>query len=105
VLFRHLLKIDHKIWTPSGLAKELRYSAMTIGRAFEELSANGLAKVIPDGRSKLLKFNESPEEIFQTAHPMLRSPVKSTHFFQAMKRIYALIGGTACSLVPPASAV
>jgi DNA-binding MarR family transcriptional regulator len=85
VLFRHLLKIDHKIWTPSGLAKELGYSAMTVGRAFEELSANGLAKVIPDGRSKLLKFNESPEEIFKTAHPMLRSPVKSTHFFQAKR--------------------
>ena len=94
VLFRHLLKIDHETWTPSGLAKKLRYSAMTIGRAFEELSANGLAKVKHHGRSKLLRFNKGHEEIFETARPMLRSPVKSTHFFQAKSMPKGFFGTT-----------
>lgn len=45
VLFRHLLIKNPNPWSPSRLAKDLRYSAMSIGRAFEELSAHGFAKV------------------------------------------------------------
>ncbi len=82
VLFRHLLVPNQDTWTPSNLAKKLRYSAMTVGRAFDQLSANKLASVEPLGRSKLLVFGMSPDEIFEKARPLLRSPVKSTHFFQ-----------------------
>ncbi len=82
VLFRHLLIPNQDTWTPSNLAKKLRYSAMTVGRAFDELSANKLASVEPLGRSKLLVFSSPPDEIFEKARPLLRSPVKSIHFFR-----------------------
>lgn len=83
VLFRHLLSLDHENWSPSGLAKKLRYSAMSVGRAFDELSANGLASVITDGRRKLLEFELPREEIYDRARNLLRSPVKSSHLFCA----------------------
>ncbi len=83
VIIRHLLKDSHDQWTPSSLAKKLRYSAMTIGRAFEELNANKLGKVEAIGRSKKLVFPNDRQEIFALARPMMRTPVKSTHFFRA----------------------
>jgi len=83
VIIRHLLKDNHDQWTPSTLAKKLRYSAMTIGRAFEELSTNQLATVETVGRSKRLVFSVGREEIFRRARTLMRSPVKSTHFFRA----------------------
>lgn len=83
VLFRHLLSPDHEVWSPSGMAKKLRYSAMSVGRAFDELSANGLASVTIQGRRKLLDFQQPREEIFERAQTLLRSPVKSSHLFRA----------------------
>lgn len=83
VLFRHLLAIDHKQWSPSNMAKKLRYSAMSVGRAFEELTANGLATVISVGRSKVLELKLPAEQTFKLAQPLLRSPVKSSHLFRA----------------------
>ncbi|WP_393929510.1 hypothetical protein [Yoonia sp. R2-816] len=83
VVIRHLLKDNHDQWTPSSLAKKLRYSAMTIGRAFEELTANQLAKVEAIGRSKRLVFPADRQETFALARPLMRTPVKSTHYFRA----------------------
>jgi hypothetical protein len=83
VISRHLLIDSHDQWTPSTLAKKLRYSARTIGRAFEERSINQLATVETVGRSKRLVFSAGREEIFMRARTLMRSPVKSTHFFRA----------------------
>lgn len=83
VLFRHLLLAGHDPWTPSGLAKDLRYSAMSIGRAFEELVTHGLAHVQSEGRNKHIVFSEDNGRLFELARPLLRSPVKSSHFFRA----------------------
>ena len=82
VLFRHLLT-EHGIWTPSGLAKDLRYSAMSVGRAFEDLHANGIAEIEIVGRSKQLAFPADHAELLERARPLLRSPVKSSHCFRA----------------------
>ncbi len=83
VLFRHLLLKAHGPWSPSALAKELRYSAMSIGRAFEDLSAHGLARIQSKGRSKHLVFGRDHAALFELARPLLRSPVKSSHLFRA----------------------
>lgn len=82
VLFRHLLT-EHGIWTPSGLAKELWYSAMSVGRAFEDLHANCIAEIEVVGHSKQLAFPADYAELFERARPLLRSPVKSSHCFRA----------------------
>lgn len=82
VLFRHLLVPEHGDWTPSQLAEDLRYSAMTIGRAFEELSSLRLGRTVARGRSKYLLFEAGPSEIFQNARNLLRSPVTGTYYFK-----------------------
>ena len=94
VLFRHLLSCDHEDWSPSGLAKKLRYSAMSVGRAFDELSANGLASVTSEGRRKILEFGQSREQTFERARDLLRSPVKSSHLFRAPALLPGFYGTT-----------
>lgn len=84
VLFRHLLMPPHEDWTPSVLAKTLRYSSMSAGRAFEELTSHGLARIEPRGRSKYLIFETPNDDIFERARHLLRSPVISTHFFYSL---------------------
>lgn len=84
VLFlRHLNLKDVEDARPSDLAETLRYSAMSIGRAFEELEASGLSLVETRGRSKHIQFPEAPRELFEAAAPRLRSPVKAEHWFRA----------------------
>ena len=45
-----------RLWTPTELTEPLRYSIMTMGRAFYELAAVGLAQIERRGRKKLLSF-------------------------------------------------
>ncbi len=83
LFLRHLNLGDVEGARPSDLAETLRYSAMSIGRAFEELSASGLAHIEARGRSKHIRFTDTPRELFETAAPRLRSPVKAEHWFRA----------------------
>lgn len=82
VLFRHVLFIDEhdRLYgmTPSALADPLRYSPMTIGRAFDELAAVGLAKIERQGREKHLRFNEDGRLLIDMAKTLLISPVSKT---------------------------
>lgn len=81
VTLRHLLLPEHDDWSPSRLAKDLQYSAMTVGRAFEELASHRLARVEPRGRSKYLAFEEDPAETFARVRNLLRSPVIASRYF------------------------
>lgn len=45
VLFHHILTGRDQGLTPTALAEEMRYSAMSIGRAFDELAARNLARI------------------------------------------------------------
>ena len=56
---------------------------MSVGRAFEELHANGIAEIEAMGRSKQLVFSADHAELFERARPLLQSPVESSHCFQA----------------------
>lgn len=81
VTLRHLLLPEHDDWSPSRLAKDLQYSAMTVGRAFEELVSQRLARVESRGRRKCLAFEAGPAETFARVRDLLRSPVIASHYF------------------------
>ena len=75
VLFFHLLgNKREQPWTPTELAELLPYSNMTVGRAFDELAAAGLAHVERHGRKKLLSFLAEGRMLVDTAKTLLIPP-------------------------------
>lgn len=75
VLFFHLLRNEREQpWTPTELAELLPYSTMTVGRAFDELAAAGLAHVERHGRKKLLSFFAAGRMLIDTAKTLLIRP-------------------------------
>lgn len=64
------------------LAPELRYSSMTLIRAFDELEAAELAESKVVGRERMLRLAGPRREIWQRAQKFLRDPVKARHFIQ-----------------------
>jgi hypothetical protein len=77
VLFHHILHLDARATTPSAIAEHLHYSAMSIGRAFDDFVALKLAKTQRLGKEKHLKFNVDSRKLFESARTLLRSPVRS----------------------------
>ncbi|MEY3447384.1 MAG: hypothetical protein RIR45_2139 [Pseudomonadota bacterium] len=65
-------------WHPAELAATLGYTPMTLSRAVRELSAAGLATVHKAGRTQYLTMAFSPQETWERAAPLLRSPVQRT---------------------------
>ncbi len=63
-------------WQPSTLAAELGYTPMTLSRVVKELTAAGLATAYTIGRSRWLRMERPPRQIWEQAQPALRSPVK-----------------------------
>ena len=75
VLFFHLLRNKREQpWTPTELAELLPYSTMTVGRAFDELAATGLASVERRGRNKLLSFHAQGRLLVDMAKTLLIRP-------------------------------
>lgn len=77
VLFDHLLGHDEDGATQGRIAKRLGYSGMSIGRAFADLAATGLAQAEARGKSKFLDFALEGRALLDQATPRLRSPVRS----------------------------
>ena len=77
VLFHHMLRLDEFAVTPSAIAQRLRYAPMSIGRAFDDLVASGLATTEKRGKERQIRFNAGRRELMETARPLLRSPVRS----------------------------
>jgi DNA-binding MarR family transcriptional regulator len=69
--------------TPTDLAKRLGYTKMTIGRAFGEISAAGLATIRSAGRAKRFSFVATGKDLWRSALPRLRSPVKAVAEYPA----------------------
>ncbi len=65
-------------WQPSGVAAELGYTPMTLSRAVKELTAAELAEAYTVGRSRWLRMELTPEQIWARAKPALRTPVRRT---------------------------
>lgn len=77
VLFHYMLCLDEFAVTPSAIAGRLLYSSMSVGRAFDDLVATGLAKTAKRGKERQIYFNMGRRELIETARPLLRSPVRS----------------------------
>lgn len=82
VLFDHILQRDPYVTTPSAIAERLRYSAMSIGRAFDDLVAFQLAKTERLGRERHLVFNAEGRKLLKLANTFLRSPVRTVKYIR-----------------------
>jgi len=94
LLLRHLNLREVQNARPSDLVNPLRYSAMSVGRAFEELQAGGLCRIEEEGREKRIKFDQAPRDLFQMSLPRLRSPVKAEHWYRAPSLPKGFFGST-----------
>lgn len=82
VLFDHLLRNDETATTPSFIAARLRYSAMSIGRAFDDLVASSLAHTEKHGKERRIRFKAEGRQLLDAARDLLRSPVRAVKFVQ-----------------------
>jgi DNA-binding MarR family transcriptional regulator len=76
-LLIHMLQQTHREFSPTELAQTLGYSAMTMGRALDELQAAGLGESSRSGRDRSLHLTEPKDAIWKKAQSFLRDPVKS----------------------------
>jgi DNA-binding transcriptional ArsR family regulator len=65
-------------WKPAEIVANLGYTPMTLSRAVRELTATGIVRLERRGRDRHLITDRSPQEIWENAKPLLRSPVKRT---------------------------
>ncbi|MEY9404506.1 hypothetical protein ACVME8_001943 [Bradyrhizobium diazoefficiens] len=80
VLFDHLLRHNENATIPSLLAARLRYSAMSIGRAFDDLVASGVALTEKHGKERHIRFKYDGRQLLEAARDLLRSPVRAVRF-------------------------
>ena len=77
MLFYHLLSINEtEDWPLKKWAEALRYSRMTISRAWKELASNDLCFSQKRGRNLVLRFPESNREAWNKALPILLNAVR-----------------------------
>lgn len=87
ILFKNEPRVDRSNRNPTRLAEGLGYSAMSVGRAFDELAAAGLATVEKRGRSKTINFDPDGRSIIDRARTLLRNPVRSRKYVQSPLKI------------------
>ena len=90
VLFQHLLRRDEHSATPSAIAQRLHYTPMSIGRAFDDLAALGLAHIERRGKETHLEFGSSGRELLDAARTFLRSPVRTIKYIRNSKALSTL---------------
>jgi hypothetical protein len=79
-LFYYLLKRHDQPTTPARIADELGYSAMTIGRAFDDLVAHELATSEKVGKHRYIHFSYEGRKLFEAAQGSLRTPVRAIRY-------------------------
>ena len=70
-------------WHAADDAARLGYTAMTVSRAVAELQGAGLADVTAVGRMRQLRFTKPPEQVWQDAQAVLKTPVRREVFVDA----------------------
>ncbi|RCK37444.1 hypothetical protein TH19_09245 [Thalassospira profundimaris] len=73
--------------TPSFLAQKLGYSPMSIGRAYQDLSAHTLCEIERRGREKHIHLSSSKSDIINRASPHLISPVRKTLYLDVFREL------------------
>lgn len=83
-------------YNPSILVKKLGYTHMTMTRAFNELEAAGIGRMINKGKERWWCFEETKRALWEQTKSMLRSPIRSResmNYFQGTKRPEILLSG------------
>lgn len=70
-------------WQPAKVAVALGYTPMTLSRVVKELTAAGLATAYTVGRSRWLRMEHPPEQVWERSKPALRTPVRRTVWIAA----------------------
>ncbi|MBX3180335.1 MAG: hypothetical protein KF886_23540 [Candidatus Hydrogenedentes bacterium] len=78
VVLRHLLSHDITERPLAHIAGILGYTPMAISQAVDELVSLELCERIRVGREKRIRFRATPPELWRTALPYMRAPVKKT---------------------------
>ena len=88
VVIYALLHGTNERFIPSELAKKLKYTPMTMTRAFDELQAANIGEISHKGRERWWLFAGSKRELWEQTRPLMRTPVKyKTWLFQKPKSI------------------
>jgi len=82
VILYSLYKNKYGPLIPSSIAKELKYSTMTMTRVFDEIEHAELGEIKIEGRERVLKFNANGKELWERTRNLMNSPVK--------KRVYVI---------------
>jgi len=67
--------------TPSHLARRLNYTAMSMGRVFDQLGTTDFARVHDMAKERRLSFSAHGRALWHAAEPLLASPVRKTRRF------------------------
>jgi len=84
VLLRHLLFHDVTECALSRIAEMLGYTPMAISQAVDELVSLNICERLRLGREKRIRFRATPHELWRTALPHLRRPVKKALLVREM---------------------
>ena len=80
LLFHYLLEPHEIETTPGKLGDRLGYSAMTMGRAFDDLAAAGAAQTRKIGRERHIHWKAEKRELLEMLTPALQGPVRKRRF-------------------------
>lgn len=81
VLFLHILaNSSPSSNTPSGMARQLGYTAMAMGQALNQLEDAKLVNVHREGRERLFVLAGEPADLWLRAQPLLASPVSRRRY-------------------------
>lgn len=86
ILLRHLQFSDIEEQPLSQVALTLGYSAMAISQALDQLVALKLCRRKRLGRTKFIQVEHTPQNLWATIEPLMRSPVKKSYFIQHIDR-------------------
>lgn len=75
---------ETEIMTPSRIAAQLGYAAMTMTRAFDELEEAGIGECAIRGKERQLRFTETGHALWEKALPQLDTPVRKQMFFSGL---------------------
>jgi hypothetical protein len=62
--------------TPSEIARHLGYSAMTMGRAFDELESVGIGEHSVKGKERHIRFQATGKDLWEQTRQFMRTPAK-----------------------------
>jgi hypothetical protein len=95
VVIYHILKRPVSQEPLRRIAERLRYSAMAMSKAQNELRASKLCNVVHAGTASLLQFELRGKALWDKAEPLMTTPVKHTKWVQwGQPRARAVIAGT-----------